>query len=287
MTALYSPQEQHNSSPMMSMRTGGLGDYLAGLPEGANNQQLLSLTGYETVLHYHRDNIRGNTDAAIVTLSSLESDMARTGLCILFELKKKVEQRHISQALCQLVLANVLNSSQRPVAVLTDLVERWQLLWLAGRTVYSTVMSRGSAVAAIKLPPPPSQSVRCCGAPRCAWHACSPSITSRSVLQLGSSVWQSGAVQLLAEPLLQVGVGGVLQPRVCMCPGNLLVWVALQYLQVLLVLALCRCWCRGPTGSRAPTGFRRQPWPLRQPCWQCGRSDVGHETHAHSSRGCC
>jgi hypothetical protein len=128
---------------------GGLGNYLAWLQVGAINKQLLSVTGYEAVLHYHA--IRGNTDAAIVTLASLKTEMYNTGLCILFELKKKVEEQHIYQALCQLVLANVLSSSKRPVVVLTDLVERWQLFWLSGRTVYSAVMARGSAVAVINM----------------------------------------------------------------------------------------------------------------------------------------
>jgi hypothetical protein len=128
---------------------GGAGDYLTWLQAGTINKQLLSVTGYEGALHYHT--IRGNTDAAIVMRSSLKALMANTGLCILFELKIKVEERHIYQALCQLVLANVLSSSQRPVVVLTNLVDHWQLFWLAGRTVYSAVMSRHSAVAVINM----------------------------------------------------------------------------------------------------------------------------------------
>ncbi len=50
---------------------------------------------------------------------------------MLFELKRGVEDQHIYQALCQLMLANTLSSSKRPVVVLTDLVDHWQLFWLA------------------------------------------------------------------------------------------------------------------------------------------------------------
>ena len=128
---------------------GEAGDYLEWLPGGTNNKQLLSLTGREDVLHYH--NIRGNTDAAVITRASRKAKSARIGLCMLFELKRGVEDRHIYQALCQLMLANTLSSSKRPVMVLTDLKDHWQLFWLAGCTVYTTVMSRGGAVAAIKM----------------------------------------------------------------------------------------------------------------------------------------
>ena len=58
-----------------------------------------------------------------------------SGLCILFELKKAVDDGDIYQGMCELLLANWLSTCHRPVVVLTDLRDKWILLWLDGLSV--------------------------------------------------------------------------------------------------------------------------------------------------------
>ena len=60
----------------------------------------------------HRLNIRKYVNQ-ILPSSSLVA-----GLCILFELKKKVDSQHLYQALCQLLLANILSPSHREWVVM-------------------------------------------------------------------------------------------------------------------------------------------------------------------------
>jgi hypothetical protein len=61
--------------------------------------------------------------------------IVRGGLCVLFELKKMVDEASVYQAVCELVVASILSTQWKPVVVLTDLMEYWQLFWLNGATV--------------------------------------------------------------------------------------------------------------------------------------------------------
>jgi hypothetical protein len=52
------------------------------------------------------------------------------------------------QAMCQLVLANML-SVLRPVVVLTDLAKNWTILWLSGDKVYARKFATSAAIATV------------------------------------------------------------------------------------------------------------------------------------------
>jgi hypothetical protein len=99
------------------------------------------LLNYEDETHrlfYKR--INGNTDVALVSLVAQLVGMPRTGLRILWELKKKPgEGNSLYQAMTQLVLANIFSSGLRPVVVLTDLGIVWRLLWLDARPNSKTI----------------------------------------------------------------------------------------------------------------------------------------------------
>jgi hypothetical protein len=116
---------------------------------GDRNKHLLDLAGFEDRLYY--SNITGNTDAAIVTRVNYLTHIVRGGLCVLFELKKMVDEASVYQAVCELVVASILSTQWKPVVVLTDLIEDWQLFWLNGATVkHVRCPSRATAVVVIK-----------------------------------------------------------------------------------------------------------------------------------------
>lgn len=115
-----------------------------------NNTNLLTVTNKEDVLDFR--SISGTSDIAIVTAASREMSWERKGLCILFELKKpqSMNSKALHQALCQLVLANLVCGELKPVVVLTDLQESWRLLWMAGSTAkVASFTSSAAALAAI------------------------------------------------------------------------------------------------------------------------------------------
>jgi hypothetical protein len=99
------------------------------------------LLNYEDETHrlfYKR--INGNTDVAVVNLTAQLVGAPRTGLRILWVLKKKLgDGNSLYQAMTQLVLANIFSSGLRPVVVLTDLGVVWQLLWLDARPDSKTI----------------------------------------------------------------------------------------------------------------------------------------------------
>lgn len=118
--------------------------------EGSNkNKSLLNIVGQEHVLYYN--NITCNTDAAIVTRLSQAVMLPSTGLCILFVLKKPENMKPAAayQAACQVVLANMLSPDHRPVVVLTDLQDHWQLHWLNGSDLMSGYCENRSDALAI------------------------------------------------------------------------------------------------------------------------------------------
>lgn len=119
--------------------------------EGGNKQKtLLTVAGIAHLLHYGK--LSGNVDAAIITAAAKKTMFWNTGLRILFELKKKVTHEHHFQACAQLLLANILSQSHKPVVVLTDLRDVWQLLWLDKTTIWIAHWdSRAEAIATIDL----------------------------------------------------------------------------------------------------------------------------------------
>ena len=63
----------------------------------------------------------------------------------MLQIKKQVQDDQ-----CELLLANVCSPLLQPVAVLTDLVESWQLMWFEGSRLVSAAGSACSAVKAIQ-----------------------------------------------------------------------------------------------------------------------------------------
>jgi hypothetical protein len=85
----------------------------------------------------HYNQIKGNADVAICTRASIRVNMPQTGLCVLWELKKEGSLPGSEyQAICQLVVANLLSPTLKPVVVHTDLRHVWRLLWLDGTDVH-------------------------------------------------------------------------------------------------------------------------------------------------------
>lgn len=101
----------------------------------ANDPNLLTVTDREDVTDFR--SIAGTSDIAIITRASHRLHVERRGLCILFELKKpdKMNKKATYQALCQVVLANIHSPELKPVVVLTDLRDSWQMLWMTGSAV--------------------------------------------------------------------------------------------------------------------------------------------------------
>jgi hypothetical protein len=121
---------------------------LVWLGAGPDDASLLDTRGYEDLLHYSC--ITGGADAAICIRDAAECMVPKSGLCVLFRVAKEVSEAHEHQAACQLVLAN-LASEFKPVTILTDLAERWQLFWLDDSTVWHTrLASRRAAIAVIQ-----------------------------------------------------------------------------------------------------------------------------------------
>lgn len=77
----------------------------------------------------------------------------------MLQLKKSVVPEDVCQAKCELLLANLRSPRLRPVTVLTDLRESWQLLWLDGRRL---VTATGSPQSAVKTIQGLVQQVRSC-----------------------------------------------------------------------------------------------------------------------------
>ncbi len=90
---------------------------------------------------------------AIVTAAAKDNLMPHLELCILFALKKpdSMAAHAVYQAMCQAVLAGMLSPKTAPVVVLTDLQERWQLLWVDDAEVMAGVCkTRGEAMPVTK-----------------------------------------------------------------------------------------------------------------------------------------
>jgi hypothetical protein len=114
----------------VSNRTSGPLTWLEG---GGKQKGLLSTVDHSGRLYYQK--VSGNVDAATVTRASVEVQLPKTGLCILFELKKAVEPNSMFQAMAQLLLANVHSPDWRPAVIVTDLREYWSLLWMDGAEI--------------------------------------------------------------------------------------------------------------------------------------------------------
>ncbi|PNH11126.1 hypothetical protein TSOC_002070 [Tetrabaena socialis] len=128
-----------------------LPDPLVWVPSDMMGKEMLSVAGMEDTLYY--SHIKGNTDVAIARGVSVEAYTPSCGLCLLFEITKPQtsNQSLVFQAACKLVLANIHSSNLQPVVVLTDLVDRWTLLWINGNKVMvASCCGRDQAVSLVQ-----------------------------------------------------------------------------------------------------------------------------------------
>ncbi len=114
-----------------------------------SDNNLLTVDDKEDVLGFNK--ISGTSDVAVITAASSKTGYERKGLCTLFELKKPESLKNQpnkakNQAVCQLVLANMLSRKLKPVVVLTDLQDQWFLYWMDGSNVKVAFCSRGAAL---------------------------------------------------------------------------------------------------------------------------------------------
>ncbi len=129
--------------------TGSAGQHLIWY-NCTNDRDLLTVRNREDVTDFR--SIAGTSDIAIITSLSHSLRLESTGLCILFELKKpdKMTRQATNQALCKVVLANIHSPELKPVVVLTDLRDTWQMLWMTGSIVkMANIIGRHIALAII------------------------------------------------------------------------------------------------------------------------------------------
>lgn len=79
---------------------------------------------------------KGTVDVAVVV--KVARTLPATGLKIIFELKKvdEIDGKAEYQMIISLLLANVTCNPLRPVAILSDLVDKWIIFWMDGLTVF-------------------------------------------------------------------------------------------------------------------------------------------------------
>jgi hypothetical protein len=87
--------------------------------------------------------IQGTSDIALLDEKLATQDVPRAGILVLFELKKKAEEKDVRQAQLQLIAACKI-SNFRPVVVLTDLGLYWRFYWLKERNICMMIMSSAS-----------------------------------------------------------------------------------------------------------------------------------------------
>ncbi|KAK9809507.1 hypothetical protein WJX73_005567 [Symbiochloris irregularis] len=90
------------------------------------------------------------TDLAICRRSAARPHAFRDNLLVLFEVCKAVTTTEYYQAYAHLLLANVHSPKQRPVAVVTDLMDDWSIHWLDRRRICTfAAPDRATALAVI------------------------------------------------------------------------------------------------------------------------------------------
>ncbi|CAL8468972.1 g8513 [Coccomyxa elongata] len=72
-------------------------------------------------------------------------------MLLLFELKKEITHNNLKQVQARLLLANLRSPKTQPAMVLTDLRDKWHLLWMDQSTInHHCFISRAEAVGFIE-----------------------------------------------------------------------------------------------------------------------------------------
>ncbi|KXZ43479.1 hypothetical protein GPECTOR_89g499 [Gonium pectorale] len=98
-----------------------------------------------------RFRVKGTSDIALCTSASVKSRLPRNGLRMVMELKKNQSGFNPYQLAAELMAANVWSPYLKPIAVMTDLMDGWSLMWVVeqGLDIY-TCDSRAEAIGVLK-----------------------------------------------------------------------------------------------------------------------------------------
>jgi hypothetical protein len=84
--------------------------------------------------------MKGNADVLLINRTSKNPLIRLAGVCLVIELKKKVEPGHVPQAIGQLVSCSIkapLNCY--PISLLTDLNDHWHFSWFSDKHILTQV----------------------------------------------------------------------------------------------------------------------------------------------------
>lgn len=84
--------------------------------------------------------MKGTADVLLIKGRRMNPLITLAGVCIVIELKKKVEKAHVLQAVGQLVICSIkapLNCY--PLSLLTDLNDHWHFSWFSDKHVLTQV----------------------------------------------------------------------------------------------------------------------------------------------------
>jgi hypothetical protein len=122
---------------------------------------LLDIHGSKQLLTIYtsRINLTGTTDAIIVlkdnnetesTMNDLPSRLLASRSLVIIELKKeKIEEKHRTQAKAELLAADLTGMLCRPICLLSNLDNYYELFWLSQLKFYSCKLEAGAALAVI------------------------------------------------------------------------------------------------------------------------------------------
>ncbi|GIL80246.1 hypothetical protein Vretifemale_9422 [Volvox reticuliferus] len=79
--------------------------------------------------------LKGTSDVALCTSAAVKGNLPEHGLRIVVELKKDKAKFNPYQLATELVAANVWSPDFKPIAVMTDLMDAWQLMWAAEENI--------------------------------------------------------------------------------------------------------------------------------------------------------
>ena len=96
--------------------------------------------------------IHGGTDIILVEKDCVAGKVLKPGIHATFELKKKVEEHHVGQAVLEMIVADCfVNKDVKVFGVLTDLKDIWNIFWIGinKKIIMVTLTNRKTAFGAI------------------------------------------------------------------------------------------------------------------------------------------
>ncbi|GIL80247.1 hypothetical protein Vretimale_17421 [Volvox reticuliferus] len=95
--------------------------------------------------------LKGTSDVALCTSAAVKGNLPELGLRIVVELKKEKSKFNPYQLATELVAANVWSPDFKPIAVMTDLMDAWQLMWATEEIIQMyTCEGRAEAIGILR-----------------------------------------------------------------------------------------------------------------------------------------